>query len=136
MENKRILIVDDKYGIRLLLSEVFNNEGYQVFQAANGRTAIEIARNEKPDIVILDMKIPGMDGLEILRNIRTFDSGMKVVMMTAYGELDMLEEAFEFGVLKHFIKPFNINDLKIAIREIFQLELENQDNRDEKAMGI
>lgn len=136
MENKKILIVDDKYGIRLLLSEVFNNEGYQVFQAANGRTAIEIAQNEKPDIVILDMKIPGMDGLEILRNIRTFDSEMKVIMMTAYGELDMLEEAFEFGVLKHFIKPFNINDLKIAIREIFQLELENQDNKDEKAMEI
>ncbi len=136
MKTKKILIVDDKYGIRLLLSEVFTNEGYHVFQAANGKTAIEIAQNEKPDIVILDMKIPGMDGLEILRNIRGFDSEMKVIMMTAYGELEMLEEAFEFGVLKHFIKPFNINDLKVAIREIFHPEVENQNNKDEKTIEI
>jgi len=119
MKIKKILIVDDQLGIRLLLSEVFTGEGYEVFQAANGRTAIEITQTEKPDIIILDMKIPGMDGLEILKNIREFDSEMKVLMMTAYGELDILHEAYKHGILSHFTKPFDIGELKSAIKEIF-----------------
>ncbi len=122
MENKKILIVDDKYGIRLLLSEVFTDEGYKVFSAANGKEAIEIAQEEKLDLAILDIKIPGMDGLEILKNIRMFDNEMKIIIMTAYGELDILGDVYEFGVMKYFIKPFNIRDLKAAIREAFQSE--------------
>ncbi|MGD9677973.1 MAG: response regulator [Vulcanibacillus sp.] len=119
MKSKKMLIVDDQLGIRLLLSEVFTGEGYEVFQAANGRTAIEITQTEKPDIIILDMKIPGMDGIEILKNIRGFDSEIKVVMMTAYGELDILNEAYRHGILSHFTKPFDIGELKRAIKEIF-----------------
>lgn len=122
MEKYKILIVDDQYGIRLLLSEVFSKEGYLTFQAANGIDAIKIVKSQPPDIVLLDMKIPGMDGLEILKNIKKIDQDIRVIMMTAYGELDMLEEATKCGVITHFTKPFDIEQLRDAVAEVLDRE--------------
>lgn len=116
MENKKVLIVDDQNGIRILLVEVFSVEGYHTFQASNGKIALEIVRQENPDLVLLDMKIPGMDGLEILRRIKQYNSAIKVIMMTAYGELDMIKEASDLGALMHFTKPFDIDELRIAVK--------------------
>ncbi|RAU97879.1 response regulator [Paenibacillus sp. YN15] len=115
MDKKKILIVDDQNGIRILLMEVFNVEGYQTYQASNGKLALEIVRKESPDLVLLDMKIPGMDGLDILKHIKQIDSSIKVIMMTAYGELDMIKEATDLGALTHFTKPFDIDELRLAV---------------------
>ncbi len=115
MDKKKILIVDDQNGIRILLMEVFNVEGYQTFQASNGKLALEIVRKEAPDLVLLDMKIPGMDGLDILKHIKQIDTSIKVIMMTAYGELDMIKEATDLGALTHFTKPFDIDELRLAV---------------------
>jgi two-component system response regulator (stage 0 sporulation protein F) len=112
LKNKKILIVDDQYGIRVLLDEVFKKEGYTTFQAANGTQALATAQNEQPDLVILDMKIPGMDGLEILKRIKTLDQSIQVIMITAYGELDLIQEAMRLGALTHFTKPFDIDELR------------------------
>jgi two-component system response regulator (stage 0 sporulation protein F) len=112
---KKILIVDDQFGIRVLLQEVLMKEGYTIFQAPNGQVALELAKNENPDLILLDMKIPGMDGLEILRNIRKMEIDTKVIMMTAYGELDLIQEAMEMGALAHFTKPFDIDELRQAV---------------------
>lgn len=113
--NKKVLIVDDQNGIRILLMEVFSSEGYTTFQAANGKTALEIVEKHTPDLVLLDMKIPGMDGLEILKHIKEMNSSIKVIMMTAYGELDMIKEATELGALMHFTKPFDIDEMRVAV---------------------
>jgi len=115
LDKQKILIVDDQNGIRVLLVEVFSVEGYQTFQASNGKTALEIVRRENPDLVLLDMKIPGMDGLDILKHIKAINPGVKVIMMTAYGELDMIKEATDLGALMHFTKPFDIDELRIAV---------------------
>lgn len=115
MEKKKVLIVDDQNGIRVLLVEVFSVEGYQTFQASNGKLALEIVRRESPDLVLLDMKIPGMDGLDILKHIKQIDASIKVIMMTAYGELDMIKEATDLGAIMHFTKPFDIDELRIAV---------------------
>ncbi|MBP1933996.1 response regulator [Ammoniphilus resinae] len=115
-QSNKVLIVDDQYGIRVLLYEVFGKEGYETFQAANGKQALEIVKNESPDLVILDMKIPGMDGLEILKEIKKINTDIKVIMMTAYGELDMIKEATELGAITHFTKPFDIDELRLAVR--------------------
>lgn len=115
MEKKKVLIVDDQNGIRVLLVEVFSVEGYQTFQASNGKLALEIVRRESPNLVLLDMKIPGMDGLDILKHIKQIDPSIKVIMMTAYGELDMIKEATDLGALMHFTKPFDIDELRIAV---------------------
>ncbi len=117
LEKKKVLIVDDQNGIRVLLVEVFSSEGYETFQASNGKLALDIVEKEKPDLVLLDMKIPGMDGLEILKHIKTIDSEAKVIMMTAYGELDMINEATALGALMHFTKPFDIDELRMAVND-------------------
>ncbi|MDT9725019.1 response regulator [Xylanibacillus composti] len=117
LDKKKVLIVDDQNGIRVLLVEVFSSEGYETFQASNGKLALEIVKKEKPDLVLLDMKIPGMDGLEILKHIKSIDSDAKVIMMTAYGELDMINEATALGALMHFTKPFDIDELRMAVNE-------------------
>jgi two-component system response regulator (stage 0 sporulation protein F) len=121
---KKVLIVDDQYGIRILLNEVLEKEGYEVFQAPNGPAALDIVKGKKPDLVLLDMKIPGMDGLEILRHIRVIEPDLKVIMMTAYGELDLIKEAMALGALTHFTKPFDIEELRrtvnteLAVQEV------------------
>lgn len=112
----KVLVVDDQFGIRVLLQEVLQREGYQIFQAPNGQTALEIVKREQPDLILLDMKIPGMDGLEILRNVRKLEFDTKVIMMTAYGELDLIQEAMDMGALAHFTKPFDIDELRQAVR--------------------
>lgn len=115
---QKVLIVDDQYGIRLLLYEVFKREGYEVHQAENGKKALEMVKRHTPDIILLDMKLPGMDGIEILKQIRKIDDNVKVIMMTAYGELDMLAEAVKYNVVTYFTKPFDIDQLKNKVNEV------------------
>lgn len=113
----KILIVDDQFGIRILLNEVFQKEGYKTFQAANGNQALEIVTRESPNLVLLDMKIPGMDGIEILKRMKKLNQDIRVIIMTAYGELDMIQEAKDLGALTHFAKPFDIDDLREAVKK-------------------
>ncbi|WP_181160231.1 response regulator [Priestia megaterium] len=114
---EKILIVDDQYGIRILLTEVLQKEGYTTFQAANGFQAIDITKEQAPDLVLLDMKISGMDGIEILKRLKQHDETIKVIIMTAYGELDMIQEAKDLGALTHFAKPFDIDEIRKVVRE-------------------
>ncbi|MDQ1143534.1 MAG: response regulator [Bacillus sp. (in: firmicutes)] len=114
---EKILIVDDQFGIRILLNEVFQKEGYQTFQAANGVQALDIVTKHAPDLVLLDMKIPGMDGIEILKRMKVIDPDIRVIIMTAYGELDMIQEAKDLGAITHFAKPFDIDDIRAAVRK-------------------
>ncbi|WP_416147795.1 response regulator [Salipaludibacillus sp. HK11] len=118
--SEKLLIVDDQFGIRVLLKEVFEKDGYETFDAANGNQALSIIKEEEPDLVLLDMKIPGMDGLEILKEIRKREMKVNVIMMTAYGELEMINEAKKLGALAHFAKPFDIDDVRNRISEFFK----------------
>ncbi|WP_338471060.1 response regulator [Niallia sp. XMNu-256] len=114
---KKILIVDDQYGIRILLNEVLQKEGYDTYQAANGLQALEIVQENVPDLILLDMKIPGMDGIEILKRVKAIHPDMKVIIMTAYGELDMIQEAMDLGAMTHFAKPFDIVEIREAVKK-------------------
>lgn len=117
---KKLLIVDDQQGIRLLLNEVFKREGYETFLAANGIEALDIAERIKPDGVLLDMKIPGMDGIEILKRLKSKMPEVPVVMMTAYGELDLIQEAMKLGAAHYFTKPFDIYEVRDAVNAMLQ----------------
>jgi two-component system, response regulator, stage 0 sporulation protein F len=118
----KLLIVDDQYGIRILLNELFQKDGYNTFQAANGVQALAIVAKEEPDLMILDMKIPGMDGLEILRRVKKTNPEINVIIMTAYGELDMIHEAMELGAITHFAKPFDIDEIREVVRKELPLK--------------
>jgi two-component system response regulator (stage 0 sporulation protein F) len=115
---KTILIVDDQTGIRLLLNEVFKKEGFQTLMAANGPQALKQAEENSPDIVLLDMKIPGMDGIEILKNLKRMRQDIKVIMMTAYGELDVIKESMVSGACCYYTKPFDVFEIRDAVKEM------------------
>lgn len=117
MREPNILIVDDQFGIRVLLTEVLQKEGYETFQAANGPQALSLAANHEIDLVLLDMKIPGMDGIEILKKLKEDALKAKVIIMTAYGELDMIQEAMALGAITYFSKPFDIDELLVTVKE-------------------
>lgn len=116
-DRRKILIVDDQFGIRVLLNEIFQKEGYKTYTAANGKQALDIASNESPQLVILDLKIPGMDGLEILKQLKAKSPHIKVIIMTAYGELGMIHEAMDNGAITHFTKPFDIDEFMKAVKK-------------------
>ncbi|NEU30433.1 response regulator [bacterium LRH843] len=114
---QKILVVDDQFGIRVLLCEVLQKEGYQMFDAENGVQALDIVEKEQPNLVLLDMKMPGMDGLEILKRIKKDNGHITVIMMTAYFELNLICEAMNLGAATHFAKPFDINDIRQIIKD-------------------
>lgn len=120
MALKGILIVDDQQGIRMLLNEVFKKEGFTTYLAANGFDAIKIAQENALDCVLLDMKIPGMDGLEILTRLKEDHPELPVMMMTAYVEQQMMDRANELGVVKYFTKPFNIFEVRDEVNKLVE----------------
>ena len=103
-----ILVIDDQPGIRRLLTEVLQDEGYRVITAANGYEGIQAAQNSNPNVILMDMKMPGMDGITALKELKRQGQGDQVIMMTAYGELDMVNEAREIGMCDYITKPFDI----------------------------
>lgn len=117
---KTILIVDDQTGIRLLLNEVFKKEGFITLMAANGREALKKAEETQPDVVLLDMKMPGMDGIEILKNLKKLRQEIQVIMMTAYGELDLIEESIDNGAASYFTKPFDVFEIRDAVKQLLR----------------
>jgi two-component system, response regulator, stage 0 sporulation protein F len=115
---KSLLIVDDQAGIRLLLNEVFSKEGFETRLAANGAEALQSVTEKEPDCVLLDMKMPGINGVEVLKRLKKEWPHIPVLMMTAYGEVELTEEAIENGAERYFTKPFNIYEVRDAVKEI------------------
>ncbi|MDQ0297801.1 two-component system response regulator (stage 0 sporulation protein F) [Salibacterium salarium] len=114
---RKVLIVDDQYGIRVLLKEILQKDGYKIMEASNGIQALDILEKEEPDLMLLDMKIPGMDGVEILqeRENKQLSVHTKVMLMTAYGELNMMNEAQKLGASTYISKPFDIDEVRNKI---------------------
>ena len=116
----KILIVDDQPGVRRLLTETFREDGHEVRQAANGSEAIGLIGEFAPDLVLMDMKMPGMNGLETLRQIRASQSAVAVIMMTAYGDVHNLEQAKQLGVADYLSKPFDLFELRRQVEKILR----------------
>ena len=117
---KSLLIVDDQTGIRLLLDEVFRREGFVTRLAANGVEALQAVEDEIPGCILLDMKMPGIDGIEVLKRIKKSWPEIPVMMMTAYGELELTDNALQVGALKYFTKPFDIYEVRDAVNALFE----------------
>lgn len=112
-----LLVVDDQAGVRMLIYETLLDEGYIVDQASGGREALEKIKQKKFDLILLDIKMPGMNGLETLDEIRKIDKSAMVIMMTAYGELEIMEKAERKGACGHICKPFDLDDLRRLARD-------------------
>ena len=114
----KILIVDDAEFLRLRISKMLVGEGYEVFEAENGLKAIEIYRTNKPDLVLMDVTMPEMDGLTALKNIRSFDSKAKIIMLTALGQESVVLEAIKSGARDFVVKPFERDRVLTAIQKL------------------
>ncbi|MGI6344675.1 MAG: response regulator [Bacillota bacterium] len=113
----KVLIVDDQSSIRRLLTEYFQTVGWQTLAAANGQEAV-LKLQESPDVILLDMKMPVMDGLETLRHVRSMGKQIPVIMMTAYGELGLLHQAKTLGADDTVQKPFDLHALGDKVAEL------------------
>lgn len=120
MQQPTLLVVDDQMGVRRLLFEAFSEENYNVIMASSGMEAIEKVQALKPHVILMDMKMPGMNGLEALKEINKIYDDLLVIMMTAYGELEIVAEAIKLGIKEYITKPFDINELRLLVKKVLQ----------------
>ncbi|HEX8000121.1 MAG TPA: sigma-54 dependent transcriptional regulator [Pyrinomonadaceae bacterium] len=124
----KLLIVDDEQGMRQLLTIVFERAGHSVRAAENGRRALELLRAEPAELIISDVKMPDMGGIELLRAARELMPDVAVVMMTAFATVETAREAFKLGADDFIQKPFDIEEMKILVSKILEKLALRQEN--------
>lgn len=107
-----VLVVDDEPGMRFLIGEILQEDGRTIHMAGTGQQALNLVEREKIDLILLDVKMPGMNGIEVYKNLKGRNYQGIVVMMTANGEDGLIKEAKALGIKKFLIKPFDIEELK------------------------
>jgi DNA-binding NtrC family response regulator len=116
----RILVVDDDERICKVFAEFLTGEGHEPMVASNAREALEFVRTSHPDLVLMDVRMPGTDGLEALKLIREVDPDVHVVIMTAYGTSQTSIEAMRWGAYDYLIKPLDLHVLKKVINSALE----------------
>ena len=118
-----ILVVDDEPDMCEMLSELLSDEGYKLETATNGKDAVKKVLGGSVDIVLLDIMMPGQDGIDTLRQIKDIRPKLPVVMITGFGTLSTARNAMKLGAYDYITKPFNID----CIKEVIKQGLEEQD---------
>jgi len=113
----KILIVDDEIDVCDFVKHFFEERNFRVFTALNGSDALRIVKKDKPQLVLLDMRMKDKDGIETLKDIRTVDKKVKVVMVTAISDKDKMDEAAKLGAAKYITKPLVLEDLEATVIE-------------------
>jgi two-component system response regulator PilR (NtrC family) len=126
----RILVVDDERSMRELLAIVLRREGYEVLLAENGRAAIELLEREPVDLLISDIKMPDLSGVDVLRAAKKIDQDILGIMITAFASTETAVEAMRLGACDYLSKPFDIDLLKMKVRE----KIENRQLRQENVL--
>lgn len=116
-----ILVVDDAAFMRMMIKDILKRNDFIVCEeAGNGLEAIAKYKESKPDLVILDITMPELSGVEALKKIKEYDSAAKVIMCSALGQQNMVVEAIQYGALDFIVKPFQEDRMVKAINKIFQ----------------
>src|SRR5665648_819885 len=125
----KILVIDDEEKMCWALERALSQEGYQVVTATRGLHGIELAKKHNSSLVILDLKMPDIGGLEVLKQLKEINASIPVIMITAHGSIDTAIEAMKIGATDYITKPFKLEELKAHIRQALHLSnLENQVN--------
>lgn len=114
----KIFVVDDERIIRVTLADELRDAGHQVQEFANGAAAMAQIRDLEPDLIITDLSMPGMDGIEFLNKIKTYNQEIQVMMMTAYSTVDNAVKAMKLGAYDYFTKPFETEEMLMAIKRV------------------
>jgi len=118
-----ILVVDDQVGVRKLLAEVLRGDDREVYLASNGEEALEFVRKQTPHLILLDMKMPGLSGLDVTRELKKAKYTGAIVLMTAYGELKIISEAKKLGITDYINKPFDVNEMRKLVKNVLKNDL-------------
>lgn len=117
----RLLVIDDESGIRSALAQVFEYEGHEVGEAADGHEGLELADSFRPDVIFLDVKMPGLDGLDVLERLREEDPSTLVIMISGHGTIDTAVEATRKGAYDFLEKPLDTDRLLVTLRRALEL---------------
>lgn len=124
-----IVIVDDEQSYRQLLTLVFESDGHSIRTASNGREALELIKAEPADVIITDVRMPDMDGIELLKSAREYQPDIGVVLMTAFASVETAREAFKLGADDFIQKPFDVEELKLIVRKTLEKQQLIDENR-------
>jgi DNA-binding NtrC family response regulator len=128
MSAEKILVVDDEQSMTQFLSIVLRKEGYQVTAVSNGRDALERAKAENFDVVITDIKMPGMDGIQLLNQLKKYDPSLPVVIMTAYASQQSAIDAVNHGAFQYLIKNAKNDEIKLVVRNALEMRKVRSEN--------
>jgi len=117
---EKILIVDDERLIRQSLEKEFAGQGYAVLCAEKGKDAIGLTEEESPDLVLLDLKLPDMHGIEVLKRLRELDKNLSVLVITAYGSIDTAVQAIRLGAYDYITKPFDLETILLSVHKALE----------------
>ena len=115
--NARVLIVDDEPSMRDMLRIVLRKDGYDVHVASNGREAVAALEHEVFDLLLTDIRLPDVDGVQVLREAKARNRDIVALMMTAYASTETAVEALRLGAADYFTKPFNMDELRLKVRQ-------------------
>jgi len=116
MLRSRILIVDDEDDICALLSEFLEGKGYETVSATTGEDAIRLVREARPHLMLLDIRMPMMDGIQILQKIRLIDQEIGIIMITAFHDVEIAQQALKLGASDFVTKPIDLSYLETSVR--------------------
>lgn len=116
----KILIIDDDKAMRFVLSDLARSGGYEAFSAGNGKTALKEISTHSPDLVLLDIKLPGIDGMTLLERIKEIDRNIIIIMMTGHGDIKDAVKAMKLGAFDYITKPFNNDEIIAAVKKALQ----------------
>ncbi|MCL6638860.1 MAG: sigma-54 dependent transcriptional regulator [Firmicutes bacterium] len=117
----KILVVDDEEHMCWALERAMRQEGYQVFTATRGQQGLDLIREEAPSLMILDLKMPEMDGMEVLKRAKEMQPKLPVIILTAHGTIETAIEAMKMGAADFITKPFDLDELKIVIKKALMI---------------
>lgn len=117
---EKILVVDDEHDICDFVRNFFQERGYDVLTALNGEEALAIAKTERPAIVLLDVRMKGMDGVATLKHLKELDKAMKVIMVTALEDQEKMDECCRLGACDYITKPLELDYLEEVVEKMLQ----------------
>jgi len=129
MTQTKLLLVDDEEGIRKVLNISLQDIGYRVFLAKDGSEALELFRKEEPAIVLTDIKMPGMDGVELLRRVKRERPDTEVIMLTGHGDMDLVVKSLKYEATYFITKPVD-NDIMEAALERAEKQIDSRRKRE------
>ncbi|MEE2987550.1 MAG: UDP-3-O-acyl-N-acetylglucosamine deacetylase [Nitrospinota bacterium] len=132
MSNERILIVDDEKNIASSLEGILSDEGYQISVAGDGLDALEKIQSDPPDLVLLDIWLPGMDGIEVLKTLKSYHPEIEVLIMSGHGTIDTAVKATKLGAYDFIEKPFSMDHLTQSVENVLRIQKTLPQNQDER----